>query len=303
MILRIKNWDKHFENNRTRELKKLSWVPFPNSHDGDGYTELLDHPTGAAHFGCWCAICEVASKCDPRGTLMRDGGKTHDCASLSRMTRIPQEVLKEAIERLITIGWIETYDNPAGGCDAKAAEGCGLPEGKERKKEEEEVTLPPTPIVKNRFFETIQNLRRGHIAFKTVPDVAIENALKGWPQSRWNEAIESLCHHYAGANIPKPIKTLENYLASENHHKKTEQKQINKKSFDRARMEIMQKLEDAFLIGSDSVSRCLSICNDLYRDIPKQDGKSVVDEAYDIFKFRKKKANEIENRIRDRHVT
>ena len=45
-IYKISGWDKHFENNRTRELKFLSWVPFPNKHDGDGYTELMDHKDG-----------------------------------------------------------------------------------------------------------------------------------------------------------------------------------------------------------------------------------------------------------------
>src|SRR5687767_7543220 len=107
-MLRIVDWDKHFENNRTKELKKLSWVPFPNKHDGDGFTELLDHPNGAAHYGAWCAIVQVASKCDPRGTLSRDGARPHDVASLSRITRIPEPVLTEAIQRLINpIGWLE----------------------------------------------------------------------------------------------------------------------------------------------------------------------------------------------------
>jgi hypothetical protein len=40
-----------YENNRTRELRKLDWVPMSNRHDGDGYTELMDHQNGAAHFG------------------------------------------------------------------------------------------------------------------------------------------------------------------------------------------------------------------------------------------------------------
>jgi len=74
MTLIIKNWDKHFENNRTRDLKQMRWVPFPNSHDGDGYTELVEHKNGPAHLGCWVAIVQVASKCDTRGTLLRGGG-------------------------------------------------------------------------------------------------------------------------------------------------------------------------------------------------------------------------------------
>jgi len=117
MTLRIRDWDKHFENNRTRELKKLSWVPFPNKHDGDGYTELVDHKDGVAHFGCWCLICEVASKCDPRGTLLRDDKTPHTFETIARMTRASATDMRSAIERLISIGWIESCDNPAPSCD------------------------------------------------------------------------------------------------------------------------------------------------------------------------------------------
>lgn len=108
MFLRVVNWEDHFEKKGTRELKRATWVPFPNKHDGDGYTQLLDHADGPAHFGCWCALAQVASKCEPRGTLVKDTGQPHDIGSLSRMTRIPQTILRDAIARLISpIGWLE----------------------------------------------------------------------------------------------------------------------------------------------------------------------------------------------------
>lgn len=112
-MYRIVDWDKYFENNRTRELKKLTWVPIPNKQDGDGYTELMDHPDGVVHYGVWCAIVGVASKCDPRGTLVRDGARPHNEASLSRMTRIPAAVIRAAMTRLVeTIGWVEIIPDP-----------------------------------------------------------------------------------------------------------------------------------------------------------------------------------------------
>lgn len=107
MIYRIKNWKDYYENNRTKELKKLQWVPIPNSHDGDGYTELVEHENGAAHLGAFIAMVQVASKCDPRGTLLRSNEKPHDSASLSRMTRLPKKCFDEVIPRLVSIGWIE----------------------------------------------------------------------------------------------------------------------------------------------------------------------------------------------------
>lgn len=107
---RIRGWGQHFENNRTRELKELRFVILPNKHDGDGYTELVDHPDGAAHYGAWVAIVQVASKCDPRGTLLRDGDRAHDSTSLARLTRLPKDVFDQALPRLFSIGWLEYAD-------------------------------------------------------------------------------------------------------------------------------------------------------------------------------------------------
>lgn len=111
MTLRVANWSEHFENNRTRELKVMTWVPVPTKQDGDGYTQVMDHPQGAAHFGAWIAMLQVAAKCDERGTLTRDGRNgvrvPHDAASLSRLTRIPARILSDAINRLLEIGWLE----------------------------------------------------------------------------------------------------------------------------------------------------------------------------------------------------
>ncbi len=34
---RVRDWGVHFENSRSRDYKKLDWVPIPNKHDGKGY--------------------------------------------------------------------------------------------------------------------------------------------------------------------------------------------------------------------------------------------------------------------------
>ena len=117
----IRDWSRYFENNRTRDLKDLRFVILPNKQDGDGYTELLDHPNGAAHYGAWVGIVQVASKgkhppeecdnpagcCECRGSLLRSNARPHDPASLSRLTRIPASVFEEALPRLVNIGWLE----------------------------------------------------------------------------------------------------------------------------------------------------------------------------------------------------
>lgn len=40
-VLRVKDWDLLFENNRTRGLKRLDWVPIQNNLDSEGYVELV----------------------------------------------------------------------------------------------------------------------------------------------------------------------------------------------------------------------------------------------------------------------
>jgi hypothetical protein len=110
-LLRVANWDSLYENNRTRGLQVMQWVPIPNKHDGDGYTDLTDHPNAAAHVGVWLVTLQVASKCKPRGTLVRDNGTPHTAVTLGRVTRLPPEVFVEAIPRLIEIGWLEVAPN------------------------------------------------------------------------------------------------------------------------------------------------------------------------------------------------
>lgn len=136
VLLRITDWAVHFENNRTRELKVMSWLPIPVKLGGDGYTEILDHPNGAAHFGAWIAILEVAAGCDERGTLLR-GNRSgvrspHDAQSISRMTRIPISIIEEALPRLIAAGWITAEEcGPNGSIPhesrSDAAPSCGNP--------------------------------------------------------------------------------------------------------------------------------------------------------------------------------
>lgn len=85
-LYKIANWSELYENHRSRILKRLLWIPISTQMDGDGYTELLMHPDGIAHFGCWILLLEIAARCDPRGTLMRSNGKPHDPDSIVRVS-------------------------------------------------------------------------------------------------------------------------------------------------------------------------------------------------------------------------
>lgn len=111
-ILRIKGWNDHYENNRTRELKRMEWVPVPNKHDGDGFSTLMDHERGLAHLGAWLLILQVASKCEIRGTLSRTGAVPHTAASIARIGHADAAIIQEAMDRLVDeIGWLEVIEN------------------------------------------------------------------------------------------------------------------------------------------------------------------------------------------------
>lgn len=130
ILYRINKWSEFFENNRTRDLNRMSFACIPNKQDGDGYTELLDHFNGTAHYGAWIALVLVASKRPKgsRGVLVRDSGHPHDARTLARMTRIPESIISEAIPRLLEIGWLamELVDDK--GITAIPHEGAGIPQ-------------------------------------------------------------------------------------------------------------------------------------------------------------------------------
>lgn len=136
--LRIKNWDDLYENNRTRSLININWVPIPNRMDGDSYCELVDHGDAAAHYGAWIAMLAIASRQTPRGTLPREGAGI--AQALARISRLPAGLFESLIPRVVEMGWVECFQgvmsNPAGGCGNPAPSCVNLAtEGKERKKE------------------------------------------------------------------------------------------------------------------------------------------------------------------------
>jgi hypothetical protein len=130
-VMRIVNWSEAFETAENKKLRRLTWLALPTKQEGDGYTELMSaHENGCAHFGAWTAMLQLAAKCSPRGTLVRDlGGRlvAHDLASISRITRVPAQVLGEAVPRLAEIGWLEYIDI------TELSESAGLPAGQDGK--------------------------------------------------------------------------------------------------------------------------------------------------------------------------
>src|ERR1700693_2981185 len=98
-MMRVRDWDAIYENNRSREMKRTRWFPAPNDLSADGYVEIVGHEQGAAHFGVWNAVLMVASRAKPRrGLLVKDDGRAHTEESLARVTRVPVTVVSDALK-------------------------------------------------------------------------------------------------------------------------------------------------------------------------------------------------------------
>ncbi len=112
---RIRDWDKHFENSRSREIKNLTWIAIPNKQ-GSGYRRLIAQPNGPAMYGTWCAIVAFASRCDPRGSLVHTDGSPYTIEDISAVTGIDPQLIHNTILFVSnTLDWIE-------------GEGAGIPQ-------------------------------------------------------------------------------------------------------------------------------------------------------------------------------
>jgi hypothetical protein len=123
-FLRITDWADHYETAESRRIKDLSWVATPNGHDSVSFCQLLKHPNGMAHFGAWNLILQVASKCSTRGTLTygKKCPRAHDAETIAELTHGSVTIIKEAIGRLLDMGWLEEIDS-----DGQESAGHALP--------------------------------------------------------------------------------------------------------------------------------------------------------------------------------
>lgn len=107
-VLRVRDWDRLYENNRSRGMINTHWFPMPNDLSADSYVELLADPNGPAHLGVWTSVLMVASRAKPRGYLAREDGRPHDSASLARVMRQPEPIVNAAIDRLLQIKLLDS---------------------------------------------------------------------------------------------------------------------------------------------------------------------------------------------------
>lgn len=207
-LFAVKEWKNRFENNRTKELKKMAWVPIPNSFDGEGYTDIMDRKDGPEIYCAWILIVHIASKSDQRGILIRSNGEPHTPRTLARLSRTKVRLFEMAIPILQDIGWLidicpangDIMPIPQEGA-VISQEGATIPqltplEGKEQKRRElKERREQITADAWTRFISEYPRKEN-----KAAGEKAIENAIeKGKYNSELIEAIIDGAKRYKAA--------------------------------------------------------------------------------------------------------
>jgi hypothetical protein len=144
---RIKDWNKLYETHDTRKLRRMTWVPIPNKHDGEGYRTIIEHEKGAEIFAAWILILQVASKCEPRGELINRGNVPITSLAMQKKTGIPADCFELAFKVLEEINWIEIFESPGIAGDSGRLAGTNGMEGKGREGtgSNTEKTIPAAP--------------------------------------------------------------------------------------------------------------------------------------------------------------
>lgn len=119
ILYRIKNWDAHFENYKSRGYDRCSFCCLPNKQDGLGYGRLLALPDGDALYGAFVAVVLMVSKQKiPRQGYLTDTGlpgdyplNAHDIAIKTKFNAARIQAMLDAVSNE-NIGWIEVLQAP-----------------------------------------------------------------------------------------------------------------------------------------------------------------------------------------------
>jgi hypothetical protein len=112
-LYQVKDWNDHFENNKSRERDECSFVCVPNKQHGLGFSRIMAEKDGACIYGIWCAILGACSqqKKPREGWLTDDGHPTGTAWTpddLALKFRRPASEIRRAFDFLCSpkIGWL-----------------------------------------------------------------------------------------------------------------------------------------------------------------------------------------------------
>lgn len=138
MKYQIKDWDLHFENDRSRQREKCSFVCVPNKQHGMGFARTMAEADGAAIYGIWCLILGACSQQKKRdGWLTENGessGSPWGAEDLAVKFRRPKEEIQRALDFIGSnrVGWIQIHNDEKSPSTHRAVTSKSLPNDPER---------------------------------------------------------------------------------------------------------------------------------------------------------------------------
>ena len=116
-LYQIADWNKHFENNRSRLVDQCRFACIPNKLGGAGLANVLGEGDGDAIYGNWSLLVHLCSgQPKPRnGYLTADGkkdGRRFSAAELARLFRRPVEEIERCLQVVSSpeVGWMLLLD-------------------------------------------------------------------------------------------------------------------------------------------------------------------------------------------------
>ena len=131
-VYQIVDWEKHYENAKSKHIDHKTFSCTPNKQDGLGYQLLLKEFNGTALYGAFISVTLIQSKhTKPRkGWLTVDGKRDSrplTAKDISIKTHIPTKIIQRMLDACCDarIGWITVYDDIAncGKCFQKDTSG------------------------------------------------------------------------------------------------------------------------------------------------------------------------------------
>jgi hypothetical protein len=143
VMFQIRDWNSHFENNKSRERDQCAFVCVPNKQHGQGFVRVVSESDGAAIYGVWIMILGAASRQrKPReGYLTHDGtpsGEAWTAEDMALQFRRPVAEVERALAVLSSakVGWIQCHgDAVPAQCPPSA---CPMPLNRREEKGNEE---------------------------------------------------------------------------------------------------------------------------------------------------------------------
>lgn len=142
MTYQIRDWNRNFENNKSREIDQCSFVCLPNKQHGMGFRRIMAELDGATIYGIWvCIVAACSQQKTPRcGWLTEDGKKTGAAwTAMDIALKVGRPTAE--IERCISVvssprvGWLAAVQVPVD-CPPSADEvPAECPEGRKERTE------------------------------------------------------------------------------------------------------------------------------------------------------------------------